>query len=117
MDLESAIGKHAEWKVKFRSAISKRQQMDIDHVGNVHVCEFGTWLDGDGKKLYLHLREFAELIEIHKRLHQEAVKVAVMINAEKYSAAEAALSGASYSEASKQMAAGVMKLKKAVTVR
>jgi hypothetical protein len=117
MDLESAIGKHAEWKVKFRAAISKNQKMDIAHVGNIHICEFGTWLDGDGKKQHMHLPEFSNLVEIHKELHQEAVKVAGLINAGKYPEAEAALSGASYSEASKKMAAGVMKLKKAVQTR
>ena len=115
MDLESAIGKHAEWKVKFRAAIAKNQQMDIVHVGNIHVCEFGAWLDGEGKRQNRHLTEFSNLIEIHKQFHQEAVKVASLINAKRYPEAEAALSGASYSDASKQMAAGVMKLKRAAT--
>ena len=129
MDLESAIGKHAEWKVKFRSAISKHQQVDIALVGNIHACEFGTWLDGDGKKQHKHLPEFTNLVEIHRLFHEEAVKVATLINAEKYSVAEAALNVvtngatngatnvATYSEASKQMAAGVMKLRKVAPAR
>jgi predicted oxidoreductase len=117
MNLESAIGKHAEWKVKFRTAISKHQQMDIAHIGDIHACEFGAWLDSDGKKQNRHLPEFSNLVEIHKHFHREAVKVATLINVEKYIEAETALSGASYSDASKQMASGVMKLKKAVPVR
>lgn len=29
MNLENAVAKHAEWKTKFRGAISKQEQMDV----------------------------------------------------------------------------------------
>ena len=113
MDIDSAIGKHAEWKVKFRVAIAKKEKMDVAHVANIHVCDFGAWLDNEGKHQHGRLPEFANLVDIHKQFHAEAVKVAQLINATKYSEAEAALSGSSYSQVSTQMANGVLKLKKA----
>ncbi len=29
MDIDSAISKHAEWKIKFRLAITKQEQLDV----------------------------------------------------------------------------------------
>lgn len=114
MDLESAISKHAEWKVKFRAAIGKKSQMDIAQVSNIHQCEIGCWLDHEGKQQNGHLPEFAHLIDAHKQFHVAAAKVASLINIGQYIAAESMLNGPVYTGVSRQIATGIMKLKKSV---
>ena len=44
MDLNQAIEKHAEWKVKFRSAIVKKESMDAGTISKDNCCELGKWL-------------------------------------------------------------------------
>ncbi len=112
MDLESAIGKHAEWKVKFRAAIGKKSQMDIAQVSNIHQCEIGCWLDHKGKQQNGHLPEFAHLIDVHKQFHVAAAQVASLINAGNYAQAESMLNGPAYAGVSRQIASSIMKLKK-----
>ncbi|MFZ6745640.1 CZB domain-containing protein [Undibacterium sp. JH2W] len=114
MDLESAISKHAEWKVKFRAAIGKKSQMDIGLISNIHQCEIGCWLDHEGKQQNAHLPEFAHLIDAHKQFHVAAAKVASLINIGQYVAAESMLNGPVYTGVSRQIATGIMKLKKSV---
>ena len=115
MDLESAIGKHAEWKVKFRAAIGKKSQMDVAQIADIHHCEIGAWIDQDGKRQNGHLPEFGHLVEAHKQFHHAAAKVAGMINSGKYTEAENLLDGPAYSGVSRQIANGIMRLKKAAT--
>ncbi|PXX46935.1 CZB domain-containing protein [Undibacterium pigrum] len=112
MDLESAIGKHAEWKVKFRAAIGKKSHMDIAHVSNIHLCEIGCWMDHEGKQQNGHLPEFAQLVEVHKQFHVAATKIARLINAGNYAEAENMLNGPEYVGVSRQIASAIMKLKK-----
>ncbi|MDE2427594.1 MAG: CZB domain-containing protein [Burkholderiales bacterium] len=114
MDIESAIGKHAEWKVKFRAAIAKKSRMDVELIGNTHCCEIGNWIDGEGKKDNAHLPEFAQLVKTHEQFHREAVKLAGLINAGRYSDAEHALNTSAYADVSRQMTGGIMKLKKVI---
>ncbi len=112
MNLETAIGKHAEWKVKLRAAIGKKSQMDIAQVANIHQCEIGCWIDHEGKQQNGHLPEFADLVDAHKQFHVAAAKVASLINMGNYVAAESMLNGPAYTGVSKQITASIMKLKK-----
>lgn len=113
MDLDSAIGKHAEWKMKFRTAIARQESMDAESIAKDNCCELGKWLHADGKTKFGKLLGHTECLNKHAAFHAEAGKVARTINAKKYSEAEAMLaSGTSYAIASNAIGVAIMHLKK-----
>jgi Chemoreceptor zinc-binding domain len=113
MDLDQAIQRHSEWRTKFRSAISKKESMDESTISKDDCCELGKWLHNDAKVKLSRLGSYQECITKHARFHQEAGKVAKLINAKKYTEAEAAIgAGSSYSIASTEVGAAIIKLKK-----
>jgi hypothetical protein len=113
MDLDSAIGKHAEWKMKFRSAISKQETMDAATISKDNCCELGKWLHGEAKTKLGRLASHAECLQKHALFHVEAGKVASTINAKKYTEAESMIAGSTtYAKASSDVGVAVMRLKK-----
>ena len=113
MDLGSALQKHAEWKVKFRSAMSKHEQMDVATISKDNCCELGKWLHGEGKAKCGHLASFSAVIQKHAEFHREAGKVAQAINAKKYTEAEAMLGvTTTYGVISNDLGGAIMKLRK-----
>jgi hypothetical protein len=113
MDLTSAVGKHAEWKTKFRSAITKKEQMDSVTKAKDNCCELGKWLHGEAKSQFGAMVAYKECVEKHAVFHTEAAKVASAINAKKYTEAEAMLDGGtSYAKISSAVGVAIMHLKK-----
>lgn len=113
MNLDSAIQKHMEWKVKFRTAISKQEQMDAVTIGKDNCCELGKWLHGEGKTHCRNLASYATTLSKHAAFHVEAGKIAITINAKKYTEAEAMLAGSSpFSTISSEVGILLMRLKK-----
>lgn len=113
MNLESAIGKHAEWKMKFRNAISKQAQLDAVTIAKDNCCDLGVWLHGEGKTKYGKLASYVECVRNHSAFHLEAGKVASAINAKKYAEAEAMIDGGTiYAKTSSAVGVSVMHLKK-----
>ena len=89
MDLDTAIQKHAEWKMKFRSAMSQHESMDAATIAKDNCCELGKWLHGDGKTKFGKLSSHGGCVSSHAAFHVEAGKVAQAINAKKYTEAVA----------------------------
>ncbi len=113
MDLDCAIGKHAEWKMKFRSAISKQEMMDAASISKDNCCELGKWLHGDARTKFGRLASHAKCVQEHAAFHAEAGKVAAAINAKKYAEAEAMLGGGTaYAKVSSSVGVSIMHLKK-----
>jgi len=113
VDLNQAINKHAEWKVKFRKAISGHETMDVDTISKDNCCELGKWLHGEGKTKFNQLPTYAECVAKHASFHTEAGKVAKAINAKDYAAAEAMLDGNTpYASTSSAVGVAIMKLRK-----
>ncbi len=113
MNLESAIQKHMEWKVKFRTAITKQEHMDAVTIGKDNCCELGKWLHGEGKNQCSSLPSYATTLTKHAAFHVEAGKVATAINAKKYTEAEAMLGGSStFTAISGEVGIALMRLKK-----
>jgi methyl-accepting chemotaxis protein len=83
MDLYAAIGKHAEWKIRFRGAIEKSETLDVDTISADNRCELGKWLSGDAKKLMGASPALEDCIAKHAAFHREAARVAEAINARK----------------------------------
>ncbi len=112
MNFDDAIQKHAEWRMKFRTAMSMKQKVDASAIGKDNCCELGKWLYAEGKTLHGRLASYNQCIEAHKGFHVEAGRVAVLINDGKCSEAEKHLAaGSAYSRASTSIAGALMKLK------
>ena len=117
MDLENAVAKHAEWKTKFRGAITKQEQMDVATISKDNCCELGKWLHGEAKSKYSALGSFKDCLTKHALFHTEAGKIASAINAKKYAEAESMIgSGTTYSSASSATSVAIMKLKKEANI-
>ena len=113
MDLDSAIAKHAEWKVKFRTAITKKESMDAETIARDNCCELGKWLHGGAQNEYARLSSLSNCIAKHAAFHVEAGKVARTINTQKFSQAEAMIgAGTPYAQASNEVGVAIIGLKK-----
>lgn len=113
MDLNTAIEKHAEWKMKFRSAISKKETMDAGTISKDNCCELGKWLHGEAKAKFGSLQSHSACVAKHAAFHVEAGKVAQAINAKKYVEAEAMLNaGTPYAASSSSVGVAILQLKK-----
>ncbi len=113
MDLNQAIEKHAEWKVKFRKAISGHETMDVEIISKDNICELGKWLHGDAKSKFGKLQSYAECVTKHAAFHIEAGNVAKAINAKKFAEAEAMLdANTPYSNASSTVGRAIIQLRK-----
>ena len=113
MNLDDAITKHAEWKVRFRAAISKREKIDLGTVANDHGCELGRWLFGEGRAKYGSHGAHAECVAKHAEFHKAASQVARLINDGSYAQAETSLGAASpFGRASSAVGVAILQLKK-----
>lgn len=113
MDLTQAIQKHAEWKLKLRSAIAKKEKMDVATIARDDCCELGKWLHGNEKAKLGAMAAFPTCLRKHAAFHVEAGKVAQAINDGQYTAAEAMLgAGTPYTAASSAVGVAIMALKK-----
>jgi methyl-accepting chemotaxis protein len=112
VDLNLAIQKHAEWKYKFRAAMTTLEPMDVNTISKDHLCEIGKWLHGEGKDRHGHLGSYAKCLAAHAAFHAEAGKIAALINARKKEEAEKMLApGTGYAEASKRVGVAIIELK------
>ncbi|MBS0249196.1 MAG: CZB domain-containing protein [Proteobacteria bacterium] len=113
INLDAAIDKHAEWKVKLRRAISNQEQLDAATITKDDCCQLGQWLHGDGKSRYGSSGEFEKLKALHRSFHAEAGRIAALINERRYDEAEKALSnGKAYAKASDTVISAIMALKR-----
>jgi methyl-accepting chemotaxis protein len=114
MDLEESVQKHAAWKVKFRVAIDKQEEMDSGTISVDNYCELGQWLHGPGRASVGSIPEFGRAVDAHKAFHLEAGKVAQLVSAKKFVEAENAIGPATpYATCSVNVATALMALKKA----
>ncbi len=113
INLDAAIDKHAEWKVKLRRAITNQEQLDAVTIVKDDCCQLGQWLYGDGKGKFGNNNEFQNLKALHRTFHTEAGRVAELINAQRYPEAEKALlNGTSYAKASDAVCGAIMTMKR-----
>jgi hypothetical protein len=93
IDLDAAIGAHTQWKIKLRTAINRKEQLDAATISKDNCCELGKWIYGEGRQSLGTKPEFTAMLEKHKVFHGEAGKVATAINAGKYTDASTMISG------------------------
>ncbi len=113
MNLDDAVKKHADWKVKLRMAISKKETLDAATITRDDCCDLGKWLHGEGKVKFGRLTSYADCIAKHKAFHSNAGKVATAINAKKYDEAMGMIDmNTPYAEASTVAIRAIFQLKK-----
>jgi len=113
MDLNAAVAKHAEWKVKFRAAIGKKEQLNAGDIGRDTTCDLGRWLHGAGRAQHGSLESYQNCLKHHAAFHVQAGRVAQNINAGRYEEAEKQLgAAAAFSQASNDVALAIRQLKK-----
>jgi Chemoreceptor zinc-binding domain len=113
MDLNQASQAHAEWKVKLRMAITKKEQLDAHTISADHCCALGKWLHGEGKAAHGKYALFTDLLTKHATFHREAGAVAQAINQGLYDKAGKMLEGGTpYAAASSAVGAAILGLKK-----
>jgi methyl-accepting chemotaxis protein len=101
MNFDEAREKHAQWRVKFRNAITKKETLDPAVIARDDRCDLGKWLHGEARAKFSTLPAYAECMKHHAHFHVEASKVAERINAAKYDEAQAMLGmGSGFSRAS-----------------
>ena len=113
-DLDVALKKHADWKVKLRSAISSKEVLDADMISRDDCCDFGKWLyHDDASAIVGHLPSYQECMHQHTAFHRVAGDVATIINSGKYEQAEKLLSnGSDFMNASSAVGSAIIRLKK-----
>jgi methyl-accepting chemotaxis protein len=113
MDLNNAIQKHAEWKMRFRSAISRQEKIDMLMLADETACEIGGWLHGPAKRQYGQMKCYGDCLKVHSSFHAEALKIASAINAQKFAEAERMLNaGTPYAQVSSDLGVSILRLKK-----
>ena len=113
MDLDKALQAHGEWKLKLRSAIAKKEQLDAKTIGADNCCPLGKWLHGEARTQYAKLKSYGTCVAKHADFHREAGRVAATINQGKYTEAEAMLAGGTpYAAASSAVGGAILGLKK-----
>jgi hypothetical protein len=85
MDLEAAMGAHAEWKMKLRAAAEKGESLDVATIAADNNCALGKWLHGEAKVKYASLSHYNECVTDHAHFHSEAGKIAAAVNHGKFS--------------------------------
>ncbi len=115
MDLNQAIQKHAEWKYKLLTAITKPEPLDVATISKDNFCEVGKWLHGEAKTLYGKIGSHGKCLSAHAAFHIEAGKIAALINAKKHQEAERMLApGTPYHEAAKKVGVAMIELKNSI---
>jgi methyl-accepting chemotaxis protein len=113
MDLSEAMKAHAEWKVKFRTAIAKKETLDVATISADNCCALGKWLHGESKIKYGRLKSHADCVARHAMFHKEAGKIARTINEMKYVEAEAMMNPSTpFFTASNNVIVAITSLKK-----
>jgi Chemoreceptor zinc-binding domain len=117
MNLNDALSAHASWKVKFRTAIELKQQLEADVISKDNCCDFGKWLHGSAKTAHGHMPEYSTCLQQHAAFHVEAGHIAKAINAGRYDQASAMLAaGKPYDVASSGVGTAIVRLRKAANL-
>ena len=117
MNLDDALKAHGDWKVKLRTAIRDRQQIDAATLARDNACPFGQWLHGGAKTQYGKLKSYANCLDKHAAFHREAGKVAAAINAGRFAEAEKMLDGGTpYAFASSAVGGAILGLRKEAAI-
>ncbi|RVT52881.1 chemotaxis protein [Rubrivivax albus] len=104
---------HRNWKVKLRSAIDNREQLDAATICRDHQCPLGRWLHGPGGARWGSSPGFTTLLDAHAGFHRAAGQMAENINRSAYDQANHLLgSGSKFAQASNETVTAILRAKR-----
>lgn len=113
MDLDQAVTAHTQWKLKLRTAISRKEQLDVAVVCRDDQCPLGKWLHGEGRLQYGARGTFTRLTDSHRKFHAEVGNVAREVNGGRFAQAEKLLeAGSAFAGASTDVGMAINALKR-----
>ncbi|OIN91957.1 MAG: hypothetical protein AUJ20_09090 [Comamonadaceae bacterium CG1_02_60_18] len=113
LDFDQVINAHAQWKTKFRTAITHQEQLKAETIARDDACELGKWIYSEGKAALGQSGDFAKLVTEHKHFHRSAGDVAHVINQRRFDAATDMISPRStFTQASNQVIATLGRIKR-----
>ena len=72
---------HLIWVSKVMDALHGKSQISAGELADHHQCRLGRWFDGPGREKYGHMKEYAELGEIHPKVHETGKEIVSAVNA------------------------------------
>lgn len=114
INLDNAIKAHADWRTKLRAAASKSETLDADMIGRDDCCEVGKWLHGKGASSFGSRPTFVNLVAGHKSFHQEAGKIARIVNQGSRNVDALMESGTPFAHASNEVTRLIVQLKREI---
>jgi len=116
LDIDKVIAAHAQWKTKFRAAITRKEQLNATDIGRDDLCELGRWIHGTGKIRLGQDAGFVQLLNEHRQFHHCAGAVARTINQRRWEQALQMIEGQSeFGHASQQVTATLSRMKAQVS--
>jgi methyl-accepting chemotaxis protein len=88
MDFARVKMAHRSWRLKLRSFLDGRENIDSKGLASHRDCELGKWIYGGGTSAYSRLPEMQELEKKHKDMHALVKHVVKLKHAGKASEAE-----------------------------
>jgi methyl-accepting chemotaxis protein len=70
-----AITHYLSWRVRLRGFLEDKDNVSESEIGSHKDCDFGKWLYSEGLSRYGKMREISEVEEIHKQLHETALRI------------------------------------------
>jgi hypothetical protein len=86
IQFDKAIQAHGAWKAKFRDYLNGRAALDLSSVGLADSCEFGQWLNTNGRALLI-TQDFEEIARLHSQFHSVASEVVAKIKKKDFAGA------------------------------
>lgn len=116
MKFVDMINSHARWKAKFKAAIDNKEQLDAAVIAKDNCCELGKWLyDTHSVEEYSHLASYTDCVAVHAQFHQEAARIALLINEALYEEAQKQIShGSHYAKLSTAVSASIRRINKEI---
>jgi methyl-accepting chemotaxis protein len=89
MDLDRAIEKHSDWKIRFCHSLHHGEILDVASIGRDDRCELGRWLRGEAEADYGGRASYVQCLAKHAAFHEEARRVAEIVQAGDHTGSEA----------------------------
>lgn len=115
MNFDEAIRAHSDWKMKLKRYLANPDRsINASELAKDNVCPLGCWLHGEGKK-FQNIDVFPQLLDEHKKFHQEAADIVIRKDKGENVQADIALAGNSpFATHSMNVVSLLMKMKKMV---
>jgi len=87
-DSGNLLKSHSIWRTQLAIALAHHDTLDAKTIYQKEACRVGQWLHNlKTHEQFCHLQSYLDCLEKHEIFHQEAGKIADLVNAQEYEAA------------------------------